>query len=550
MELDENFSLNDRYLIDEYVKHGTDDFLLTGIGDINFVVPYKYAASSRTPKEAIKKFHEALFDFQKKEIKKYRDAGVEPQTMTVDGIDIVIPKGSLLSKEQVLQNFVKKAEEKYNMAVNMHRALTMLMAENKLTDFSAAAIERYAHNLNVMGEGVLFNSHADDMLKIYHFIQKAGLKGAKEIKKHAGRFSKRLQKIMDSNEFSSLKKRSPKKWKAALLSVVLATAAYQGGHYIYEQTKETLSQTADKESLKEGVYTDFLNNEHPDSLGNLQRMKTLMPEITALILSIEGYAEDAFLEGGKRPTVGSGFTYHVDENGDMTSVQMGDKTNNEDNATQIKRYLDVHFCKLLGDSCGKQLSEREILACIGAGFCWGTDGFMKSSFFASVLEGEDIKSQQRKLTGFRTPVGLVKREYLLAKMLSGEWNVKDLLDMPIYLIKGKGYLHCGIYPPDFHNYLPCKKDKKGNYILDEHDNELPVIDDDGFCLSFYDDSDKNVLTGIINQAKNGKASYKTVRDFLSEDMCEAIEHKETIEEATASYTDFAMRVFKHQSNSL
>lgn len=552
MELDESFSLNDRYLIDEYLKNGTDDFLLFGAGDKTFVVPYKYTIGAKSPEEAIDKCKKALFDFQNEEITKYKNAKEKPKILCIDGVDIVVAKkyAGAYSEEQCIKKFLEKAKAKYDTAINTHRALSLLNMTSKPVDVSGAAIEKNVHNLSIMGEGVLLANSSPELIKICKFIEKAGNKGLEKFKTSTTKLAQALEQMVLKNEFRQLKKYRPKHWKTALLSMAIATAGYQGGKTFVEHFFNNDTNEIQKTKENPYVYTDCFGKEHADTLGNLKLMNRIKPEITALIFSIEGYTENAFLEGGERPTVGSGFTKYIDENGMETSIKMGDTTNPLQNQIQINRYLDLYFCNLLGDNVGKALSKTEILTCIGAGICWGPDGFGKSSFFQSIKDNEHIDVQQRKLTGFRTPIGLIKREYLLAKVLSGEWNVKDLLDMPIYLIKGQGYLHCGIYPPDFHHYLPCKKDKNGNYVLDEHKNEKPLICDDGFCMSFTKDHDKKMLKRIVKQAKKGRASYKTVREMIGDDMCRVIENSNAALGTNLIYDMMLKASLDHKSNSL
>ena len=49
MELEDIYSENDKYLIEEYLRNGTDDFYLAdfGMGEALFVVPYNYVKTSR-----------------------------------------------------------------------------------------------------------------------------------------------------------------------------------------------------------------------------------------------------------------------------------------------------------------------------------------------------------------------------------------------------------------------------------------------------------------------------------------------------------------------
>ena len=547
MELDESFSLNDRYLIDEYLKHGTDDFLLFDVGDKTFVVPYQYTVGAKTPVDAIEKCKKALFDFQDEELLKYQKANKEPQTEAVNGADIVVPLRKFrpqYTDSKLFQKFMKKVQAKYDMAVNTHRALNLMnTGEIGPVDLSAAAVEKNVHHLSLLGEGVLLANHSEELLTICDFLEKCGKKTFNKFKTTKEKLSLGLKKMVINNEHNILKQYCPKHWKIALLSTAIALGGVWAVHHKNAQKDDSKTSLEVKE--KKTSYLDCFGGEHTDQFGNLRLMNDIKPEISALILAIEGYAEKSFLEGGKTPTVGSGFTYHVDDKGNMTKVQMGHYTDALQNQIQIDRYIDREFCSLLGDNVGRSLSKNEIMTCIGAGFCWGKTEFSKSSFFKSVKAGENIEEQQRKLTGFRNPIGLVKREFLLAKILSGEWTAKDLLDMPIYLIKNKGYLHCGIYSQDLDKYIPCRKDNHGKYILDSNKNKRPIICEDGFCKDFFEDFDKTILNSIINQAQNGKASYKTVREFLPADMCKQIEKSQS---STCSYDGLVSQFVKNKKS--
>ena len=104
IELEEGFSDNDRYLINEHLKNGTDDFLLAGLGDKTFVVPYKYRKAAKDEVSAIELFKRVLLDFQAEEVRKYHEAGVPVRAERVDGADYVVPfrfKDQRVSREKL-----------------------------------------------------------------------------------------------------------------------------------------------------------------------------------------------------------------------------------------------------------------------------------------------------------------------------------------------------------------------------------------------------------------------------------------------------------------
>ena len=100
MELEDIYSENDKYLIEEYLKNGTDDFYVAdvGMGEAFFIVPYKYVKESKSGSEAISRFKDDLFSFQDEERKKYARAGKPVKGYRLDDEFYVIP----LSHEEKL----------------------------------------------------------------------------------------------------------------------------------------------------------------------------------------------------------------------------------------------------------------------------------------------------------------------------------------------------------------------------------------------------------------------------------------------------------------
>ena len=124
-ELEDVYSENDKYLIREYQKHGTDDFLVAGLGDKTFVVPYKYTVGSHTPKTSISRFMASLLDFEVREEGKYLRAGEPVLTVGFEGREYVVPYGMTgrISPQQLAETVQARAEAKYNTVINAARAL-------------------------------------------------------------------------------------------------------------------------------------------------------------------------------------------------------------------------------------------------------------------------------------------------------------------------------------------------------------------------------------------------------------------------------------------
>ena len=52
------------------------------------------------------------------------------------------------------------------------------------------------------------------------------------------------------------------------------------------------------------------------------------------------------------------------------------------------RYINKYMIETLGDDFGRACTEKEAMAGIGAGFCWGQNAFAKSEFLNSMKNGE------------------------------------------------------------------------------------------------------------------------------------------------------------------
>jgi len=539
-------SRNDKYLIKEYQKYADGDYLLTDFADRTFVVPYKYTVGAKDGKEAVRLFKAALLDFQKEEEQKYIKAKQVPFKIAVGDDEVVVPIDTPknMSADEIIKNVADRAEIKYNAVINAHRQLADTHFEKKPADFSAAALERYVYKLVAQGEGLAISPNSEELLKSYRFLCSMGDYVSETFKVSAQKLAHSIGKKIIDGEYNALKKYKPKHWKVGLLAGMLAVSGYHllNGHKEQEPSIAVATDTIP-------TYTDFKGKVYSDKFGNLKRISELQPEIMATIIAIEGYTSEAFLEGGKNPTKGSGFTMTINEDGSVTPVKMGDTTTPEEDIENNRRYIEREFLRLLGDGVGRRLSDEEIRAGIGSGYCWGTTAFENSCFFQSIKDNESLEEKSRKISGFRKQPGLLKRGFLISQVLNGSWTAEDLLDLPIYLIKDKGYVHCSIYTLDLHNYLPCQKDKNGHYLKDEKGNDIPILCDDDFCMNFYNDSDKVILNKLINQAKRGNASYKTVRQLMNGDMVDAIENKDDRIKFDFDHEDFFAELLKQQKNT-
>ena len=604
IELEEGFSENDKYLIREYEKHGSDDFLLVDLGEKTYVVPYKYTIGSNSVKTSQQRFLTALLDFEDMEIGKYRRAGQTVMSVDYEGREYIIPfeKKGHFSPQDLARELQQKADTKYNAIINAARTLEQNGKPVDMLDFSSFSADKYAKTLADMNSTILLDEKTPEKLKVLNFLDTVKDKPLQKFHTSKKKIAHSIGKKIVEDEHNASKSFIPRYYKVSALAALVglsATAGFVSSKYNSDDSNDVKKEhvvnmvpenddwiediehdteyfvtenealfdknenkkTVEQKSAPEvkhkkspdspnAYFVNFMGQKHSDTYGNIQLMQDLKPEISALLISVEGFAHGAFRDGGGTPTIGAGTTFYLSEKGNETDVQMGDKTSTWRGMLHKWRYINKYMIKYLGDDFGRSCSPREAMAGVGAGFCWGPSAFATSEFLKSMKNNESLDLQLRKLSGFRKQKGLLKRSYVLACCLSGAWTPKDLLDLPVYKIKDKGYVHCSIYTLDLHDILPCRKDANGKFIKDEDGNDVPQVAKDGYCFGFYLDKAQEIRQKLIDNAKKGQLDYKTVRDLLPDDMVKSIENAKydrTVLPNTHTKTTFATMAKKLQN---
>lgn len=525
--LEEGFSDNDKYLINEYLKHKTQDFLLTELSGRYFVVPYKYTIGSKTVLAAQNKFFAALLDFEDAEIQKYKDAGLTPNIVRYNRRNFVVPFNDTehLSPEQLANRCFDRAFAKYNAIINAARGLEAKGYPLETVNFTSASLDKYSKQLMELNSSVVLDKDTPQKVKMTKFLEQNADKKITKFKTSPKSMKKQIaaQAIKQEKKIYDLV--SPKYYKTAVVASLLGLGA--AFSYIHDKKTQLDIDPNVGSPLKmvKNVVQDFTGKMHIDYWGNFANIHQLKPEISAVLFAVEGFADKVFDDGEGNLTYGVGSTFVINEDGSTSSLKEGDTISLEMAMVQKWRYIDKYMASIFTENLGREASCEELMAGIGAGFCWGPKGFKKSSFFKSLKDSEDVLTQTNKISGFRKQKGLLKRGYLLACCLSGEWSPKDLLDLPIYYIEGKGYLKCSIYNLELHDILPCRKDENGNYLKDENGNDVPKIKQDGFCYDFYLDRAQIIKNRLIQEAKTSNKPYVTVRDLMPKEMTEALDNK-------------------------
>lgn len=504
-EFEEGLTENDKYLIREYLKHGTNDYLMTELGNKSFVVPYRYTVGSHTPKTSIKRFMNNLLDFELAEEGKYRRERQPVFTLDYEGRSYVVPYKMTenISAEELARRYEEKAWRKYNTVIKNARILERAGYETDMLDFSSVAAQKYSYRAKQ-----LEMQRAKAIIKDKETIASNMAKG-KDVKQPKPKIKDVVQSML------------PKKYRtAAVVAAIVGAGAGISFMNNQEQKQETpIEQSQNIPEDTKTIVLSFPEKEHPDTFGNVDNIcKQWYPEITAMLVAVEGFANEAFLDGGGTPTIASGTTFYIDDDGKETKVKLGDTVTPEEGIKYKWRFIEKEMLPLFGDNFGRKCTEKEALAGIGAGFCWGPDALEDSKFFEALKGKENLTQQLRKLSGFRKQRGLLKRSYVLACLRSGKWTPRDLLDLPVYEIKDKGYIHCSIYTLDLHDIMPCRKDKKGNYLKDKKGNDVPKVNSDTFCQSFYMNKAEEIRQKLIDDAKKSGLPYKTVRELMPQEM--------------------------------
>ncbi len=523
IELEEGFTENDRYLVDEYLKHGTDDFLLAGVGEATFVVPYKYRQAGKSEIDAIRLFKDDLLDFQRKEEQKYREAGLRVRSEEYNGERFVVPfneRDNMRISAQRLARYVEQtALRKYNAIIDAHRVLVQHGYRMGGTQFSMAAANKYIN----MADELAQSEREQELARVQQAAARAKGKRSKNFGISADEIADQIEHLAKKSKAALRRK------KNTVGASLLIGLSVLGGSTLLNRGCSERAEQHGEDSVKieayhyaghDSVYVDFMGREHPDSFGNIRRIMELKPAISAMIIALEGYAEQAYKDGVGQETIGGGTTFYLDDEGNEIPVQMGEKTTPGEAMQQDWRFIEIKLLKHLGDKLGRTCSDGDLLACVGFGFCIGERALGNSEFYKSVQNGRPLAEKSRRLTGFRQQKGVLKRAYILDACLRGICSAEGLLNMPIYKLADKGYLNCAPYRLDLHEIMPCKVDEHGRYIKDRAGNDVPVVASDGFC-SYYNNF-REIYGKMLDDADKSFEKVKMVRDFMPEDMILAI----------------------------
>jgi GH24 family phage-related lysozyme (muramidase) len=118
-----------------------------------------------------------------------------------------------------------------------------------------------------------------------------------------------------------------------------------------------------------------------------------------MMIAVEGYANNIFPDTRNNATGGIGLTVSFDENGNERKLNLGEADWSDKKVIEQKwMYMEKHMLPIIA-SIDKKCLDEEILATIGAGFCWGPTNLRNSEYLKSVKQGDSVDVLTRKLTG-------------------------------------------------------------------------------------------------------------------------------------------------------
>jgi GH24 family phage-related lysozyme (muramidase) len=584
MELEDIYSENDKYLIEEYLRNGTDDFYFAdlGMGEALFVVPYKYVKEAKSGSEAIRVFKADLLSFQDDECRRYVEADKEVKGYRLDDEFYVVPLSheEKISPKVLRAKVISKAKARYDEVIDMYKELAANSDEELVVSFadkdinnSRAKLFELKKEKDVQSQSVDeekwekllgkvsdlaelgadkiadFTERVIDSVKVdkdkrEEFLSKlADVVGSsknkcKEIKENLSeRVAEEFEKVVEFKDKvgNTLKRSGNVMLLTGLLGAMVAAGVVWGGKDDPEGSRiETVDKVYNPDkyilgyTTENGDYVDFMGVTHKDEFGNIKRINELRPEISAMLMAVEGLAEEAYKDGKGIPTIGSGSTTHIDNEGEETRVEMGDEMSAEQAMINKWKYVEKYLLGFCEDKVGRSLSDKEIYCIIGAGFCWGPTQFSNSSMYKAILNNEGEEAVMIKSSGFRMQKGLLKRAYFFVNCDEGfKNNCQDILNLPVYLNMSGEYIHSSLYDLKIREFMPCEQDDNGKFKRDKYKNDIPktLPGNREFCMPYYNDKFGDILCDLAQKGDKSFLPLARLKDLMPKDMVQHLENK-------------------------
>lgn len=145
-------------LLEEYKNYEIKPVAIT-LNNEEFIIPAEYVLG-KDKEEAQKSFLRDYFDLQKKELDRYKAAGIKPKTVEMNGVSYIVPfkwRDKKYKDTKVVEFVLKKAKAKYNHAVALTSKMDKAYPKRKYTveiDASHVADMQKAYNRYVFNKCV------------------------------------------------------------------------------------------------------------------------------------------------------------------------------------------------------------------------------------------------------------------------------------------------------------------------------------------------------------------------------------------------------------
>ena len=240
-------SANRQKLLQEYADQNRRPLQMK-INNEAVIIPVEYTLSG-SAEEIQKNFLADYFDQQKDERRKYKEAGIAPRQIEMNGAVYVVPfklRNVERRDTQIVELVLRRAQAKYNRAVSLTRKLDRIYPERKYTVEVAgehvkrmqAAYNRYlVGKFKAQGKAALFK--AGEML--------------------AGGFRSLSQSVRSPFDLASLERCGRKIAMGSLLTLGIGLSSYGLYHSVRDKPadKEKAALGTNRQAVPEGDAADF-----------------------------------------------------------------------------------------------------------------------------------------------------------------------------------------------------------------------------------------------------------------------------------------------------
>ena len=453
-------------------------------------------------------------DYQALLRKEYQNAGAQPLLITIDGKKLIVPY--IYSLEDNLE----KTKEAFLKDYKDTQAETPEKTAQKRYKKYCQAVSLTAEINKLDPKGDLITSLSKNHLKIIkekrsRLIRKKMADKSARSAYMVGQFlAKGIKYTTKNHSFWSSKglKRTVK--KALLVAGVVGGIYLAGSHFQKEAPIAPQAEIVDVQPPKKEIkFSNIFKNQpkYEDKYGNLKKLDECADEICAILACMEGFYDKTFDDGTGTLTIGYGTTFYIDENGKTSKVQNNDTLTKDEATTQKVRYIAQQMRPIIANDVKRTLTENELKATIGLGFCIGPEGLKNSTYLRYINENKSDYEVSQAATLWNKQKGVPKRAYFLMALKDGYISVSDFLK--IGWKPGENLYIFGL-----EDMYECQKDKKGNYIRKGR-HACPVLTKEKFYAKIKFTNAPNLVNKLVNKCTC------PVKDIIPSDMCQRINER-------------------------